>query len=210
MCYHIEQNTSAKKISKTFAAKFDKPSLFHPKSQVNAFDFPLLPILKDESPAVFRFAFWGLIPHWAQDEAIRKHTLNARLETISEVSSFKDVNEQRCLLPVTGFYEWKWLDSQGKRKEKYRIGIPKNPLFALGGLYSTWINPENDKLIETFSLLTTEANPIMAEIHNIKKRMPLIMNPEEAKEWLKSGEMQLEDNLETTCLESDRQLDLFS
>lgn len=210
MCYHIKQKTSVKNISTTFNAEILKPDLFEPKGQINAFDFPLLPILKDENPHMFQFAFWGLIPHWAKDQEIRKHTLNARLETINEVASFEAVTEQRCLLPVTGFYEWKWLDSKGKRKEKYRIGIAEKPLFALAGLYSNWINPANEKQVDSFSLLTTEANPIMAEIHNIKKRMPLIMDPTRAKEWLHNGEIQLEDELETHCLESDGQLDLFA
>src|SRR5690625_709245 len=210
MCYYIEQNTSAKKISKTFQAKFEDPGLFHPKDQISAFDFHLLPILKGENSQVFQLGFWGLIPHWAKDTEIRNNTLNARLETITEVAPFRGVTEQRCILPVTGYYEWKWLDSKGKRKEKYRIGVVEKPIFALDGLHSTWTNPKDENLVESFSLLTTEANPIMAEIHNIKKRMPLIMDSSQAKTWLESGEIQLKDNLETICLESDGQLDLFS
>jgi len=209
MCYYIEQNTSSSKMSKTFGADFQNPEKFHPKKEINAFDFPKLPIIKDENPGFFQFSSWGLIPYWAKNTEIRSMTLNARLETIDEVASFRDVTNQRCILPVTGFYEWKWLDSKGKRKEKYLIQIKSGAIFALAGLYSSWINPSTQKEIESFTLLTTKANPIMAEIHNIKKRMPLIMNANQALNWLKTGQIKLEDHLKPARLTKDNQLDLF-
>src|SRR5690554_5461230 len=146
------------------------PNLYQPQTAISGFDFPLLPVLKNDDPSVFKFLKWGLIPHWAKDEEIRKNTLNAKLETIDEVASFKNINEQRCILPVTGFYEWKWLDSKGKRKEKYLIQLEKENIFGLAGLYSSWTNPKSGIVVDSFSLLTTKANEIMAEIHNIKKR----------------------------------------
>src|SRR5690554_2121254 len=128
---------------------------------------------------------------------MRKSTLNAKLETIGEVPSFKSINEQRCVLPVTGFYEWKWLDSKGKRKEKYLIQLDQESVFGLAGLFSSWTNPKSGEIVNSFSLLTTEANEIMAEIHNIKKRMPLIMDPEQAKKWLFDGKINLNHKLKT-------------
>ncbi len=210
MCYNVQQKASIKDLTEQFNAQFKMPSLYNPRDVINGFDFPLLPVLKNDSPGVFQFLNWGLIPHWGKDDDIRKNTLNAKLETIGEVASFKDINEQRCVLPVTGFYEWKWLDSKGKRKEKYLIQLENKPVFGLAGLYSSWINPKNGEIIDSFSLLTTTANDIMAEIHNIKKRMPLIMDTDQAKEWLRNGDINLNDNLRTECIESDGQLGLFS
>ncbi|HZH87073.1 MAG TPA: SOS response-associated peptidase [Brumimicrobium sp.] len=210
MCYNVQQKATIKQLTEQFKAQFKMPSLYNPKENINGFDFPLLPVLKDDSPDVFQFLNWGLIPHWAKDEDMRKNTLNAKLETIGEVASFKDINEQRCILPVTGFYEWKWLDSKGKRKEKYRIQLKNEPVFGLAGLYNSWTNPQNGEIVDSFSLLTTSANEIMAEIHNIKKRMPLIMDTQQAKEWLSKGDIQLNDDLLTECIESDGQLGLFS
>jgi len=58
--------------------------------------------------------YWGLIPFWAKDNSIRKFTLNARIETLSQKPSFSKVFQNRCLLPVEGFYGWKYLDAKGK------------------------------------------------------------------------------------------------
>src|SRR5690625_4805519 len=136
-------------------------------------------------------------------------TVNVRMETIDGVGSFRDVNNLRCILPVDRIYGWEELGSKGKKKEKYLIQIKSGAIFALAGLYSSWINPSTQKEIESFTLLTTKANPIMAEIHNIKKRMPLIMNANQALNWLKTGQIKLEDHLKPARLTKDNQLDLF-
>ena len=209
MCYNVQQKATAKQLTEKFNAQFNLPSLYQSKDIISGFDFPLLTVLKKDSPEVFQFLNWGLIPHWAKDEDIRKNTLNAKLETIGEVDSFKNINDQRCILPVSGFYEWKWLDSKGKRKEKYLIQLEKQAIFGLAGLYSSWTNPKSGETVDSFSLLTTVANDIMAEIHNIKKRMPLIMDVQQSGEWLKNGAIYLNDNLRTECIESDGQLGLF-
>ncbi|PKR79813.1 SOS response-associated peptidase [Brumimicrobium salinarum] len=209
MCYSVQQKASVKELSDQFNAQFNSPTLYKVQSLVNGFDFPLLPILKHNQPEIFHFANWGLVPHWAKSKDIQKHTLNAKLETIAEVPSFKNITDQRCILPVTGFYEWKWLDSKGKRKEKYHIKIENESVFGLAGLHSTWVDPGNEQKIESFTLLTTQANAIMAEIHNIKKRMPLIMDIQKAKNWLLQGNIELNHNLATKCIESDGQLNLF-
>ena len=209
MCYNVQQKSTIKELTEQFSAQFTMPTLYNPKNIISGFDFPLLPVIKSDFPTTFQFLNWGLVPQWAKDDGIRKNTLNAKLETISEVLSFKDINDQRCILPVTGFYEWKWLDSKGKRKEKYLIQLENQPIFGLAGLYSSWTNPKSGEIIDSFSLLTTEANEIMAEIHNIKKRMPLIMDSQQAKNWLKNGDVNLNHKLSTECIESDWQLGLF-
>lgn len=210
MCYYVQQKASAKKIAQTFNAEIKTGAAYKPQEIVSGFDFPLLPVLTAERPDTFSFMNWGLIPHWAKDKEIRNKTLNARIETIDKVPSYRDVTEQRCILPVTGFYEWKWLDSKGKRKEKYLIQIDNQEVFGLAGLYSSWIEPNEGIEIQSFTLLTTEANEIMAEIHNIKKRMPLMMSAELSKQWLQTGDILLTEDLLTRCVESDGQLDLFS
>lgn len=208
MCYSVQQKATIKELTEKFNAGFQLPQLYSPKDVINGFDFPLLPVLTTADTTMFQFMNWGLIPHWAKDAEIRKNTLNAKLETIEEVSSFKDVVENRCILPVTGFYEWKWLDSKGKRKEKYVIQT-EDKVFGLAGLHSKWMNPKNGEIVESFSLLTTAANEIMAEIHNIKKRMPLIMDADQSIKWLKKGNINLNHQLKPSCIESDGQFDLF-
>jgi putative SOS response-associated peptidase YedK len=176
MCYNVQQKAIVKELTEAFQAQFKNPTLYQSKETINGFDFPFLPVLKSDQPTSFQFLQWGLIPAWAKDESIQKSTLNAKMETIHDKPSFKMVTENRCVLPVTGFFEWKWLDSKGKRKEKYFIQVQEESLFGLAGLHTNWQNPNSGESKETFTLLTTKVNPVMAEIHNIKKRMPLIMD----------------------------------
>lgn len=210
MCYNVQQKASIKELTERFNAQFELPQLYTPQNEIKGFAHPDLTILTSESPSHFCLATWGLIPHWAKDDQIKKNTLNAKLETIAEKPSFRDAQENRCILPVTGFYEWKWLDSKGKRKEKYLIQVKNAPLFALAGLYADWLNPQDGQLIRSFTLLTTKANPVMEEIHNTKKRMPLMMNIAGAKDYLEDGSIVLDEELNTEVIDSDGQLDLFT
>jgi putative SOS response-associated peptidase YedK len=116
-------------------------------------------------------------------------TLNARQESLTEKASFKHlVNRNRCLVPSTGFFEWQ---SNGKQKTPFFVKDAQQAIFSIAGLHDTWFNGSTGKLDATFTLLTTEANAFMAEIHNTKKRMPLILSIDEEALWLK-GAIQLE------------------
>lgn len=209
MCYNVQNKATTKELTERFNAQFQLPKLYSPSNEISGFTFPVLPILTAENKEKFTFFSWGLIPHWSKDRDIRKHTLNAKLETIDEKPSFRDVQENRCILPVTGFYEWKWLDSKGKRKEKYLIGLKEENIFGLAGLHSNWTDPVSGKEEKTFTLLTTAANPVMAEIHNTKKRMPLMLDTNGCNAYLKSGEISINERINTRVVEGDGQLGLF-
>jgi putative SOS response-associated peptidase YedK len=184
MCFHSKQSKSATEVKNRFKAKINKPSLFSPQEDSNGFQFPLTPIITDEAPEIITHYNWGLIPSWSQNEDIRKVTLNARIETLEEKPSFKNSIKKRCLVIANGFYEWQWLDSKGKNKIKYEISIKNEDLFAFAGIYSQWIDTTTGLIRNTYSIITTEANPLMAEIHNTKKRMPVILKPEDESKWL--------------------------
>ncbi len=209
MCYNVQNKATTKELTERFNAQFELPKLYTPSNEISGFTFPLLPILKANNPSQFQYSSWGLIPHWAKEQDIRKNTLNAKLETLNDKPSFRDVQENRCVLPVTGFYEWKWLDGKGKRKEKYLIGLEEHAIFCLAGLHSKWIEPKTGEKFDTFTLLTTSANPVMAEIHNTKKRMPLMLDTKGANSYLNQGEILLNERLNTRVIESDGQLGLF-
>jgi putative SOS response-associated peptidase YedK len=184
MCFHSKQTKSAQEVQNRFNAKIDNITLFQTQENINGFNFPLTPIIKDENPKIIQHYNWGLIPSWAKDENIKKNTLNARIETIEEKPAFRNSINKRCLVIANGFYEWQWLDAKGKNKIKYEIGIGNDELFAFAGIYSTWKNPLTNEIKNTYSILTTQANQLMAEIHNTKKRMPIILKPEDEKKWL--------------------------
>lgn len=159
---------------------------------VNAFNFPTYPIItKDEEIQAYD---WGLIPNWVKsaDEAekMRAMTLNAKSETAFEKASFRTpILSQRCLVPSTGFFEWR---HDGKQKTPYFIRLQEDELFSMGGVFDTWIHPTTGKAHTTFSILTTEANEMMAYIHNTKKRMPLIIAKTDEDKWL-SASLQKEE-----------------
>lgn len=183
MCFHSKQTKKAIELEHRFRARFEKPEAYQP-SIFNGFQFPQTPVITNNQPDTIRMLHWGLLPHWAKDKDIRKNTLNARIETITEKPSFRQVVHQRCLVLVDGFYEWQWLDPAGKFKQKYEIGLANHEAFALGGLWSQWTDKETGELLTTYAILTTEAKGLMAEIHNSKHRMPVIIAPGQEQAWL--------------------------
>ena len=184
MCFHTIQSKLAKQIEKRFNAHILEPRLFRAQNHINGFEFPKTPIIIDKNPSIIEHFNWGLIPSWAKDDQIKSMTLNAKIETLDQKPAFRDVMVNRCLVIANGFYEWQWLDSKGKNKIKYEIGIEEKNLFAFAGLYSIWENPMSGEIKNTYTIVTTIANPLMAEIHNIKKRMPVILHPNDEEKWL--------------------------
>ena len=183
MCFYYQLSAKAQKLESRYNKTFPNDSTFQKQSFINAFEFPATPIIINNQNR-FVFYNWGLIPHWANNNTIKKYTLNARIETLSEKPSFKNIIHQRCLIPATGFYEWKWLDSKGKNKEKYLIQNKEQTVFSFAGLYSIWVDNKSNQTHNTFTILTTQANPLMAEIHHTKKRMPVILEKEDESAWL--------------------------
>ena len=190
MCFHSKQSKSAVQVENRFKAKIDVIDLFQPNDNINGFDFPLTPIITDKNPKIITHFNWGLIPTWSINDDIKKLTLNARIETLEEKSSFKNSINNRCLVIANDCYEWQWLDKKEKNKIKYEIGIGNDDLFAFAGLYSEWINKETGEVKHTYTIITTQANGIMSEIHNTKKRMPIILKPEDEQKWLQNEAVQ--------------------
>lgn len=186
MCFHSKQSKDAQALEKRYNAKFDDASSFK-TGDFNGFQHPDLPVMSNLQPERLQFFQWGLIPHWASDRNMQNNTLNARIETMNQKASFKNYTQQRCLIPADGFYEWQWLDSKGKSKQKYLLHLPNEELFSLAGIWSSWTERITGQTIFTFSILTTEANALMAEIHNTKKRMPVIIDPSAENDWLRTG-----------------------
>jgi len=191
MCFYSKLSKKAVELENRFKAKMDQANLFVPSDVINAFSFPATPVITDEDPLKIQLYHWGLIPHWAKDSSIRKHTLNARIETLNEKPAFKAASQHRCLVIADGFYEWQWLDAAGNKKQKFLLGIPDGGLFAFAGIYSQWTDTDSGELLSTYSIVTTEAHGLMAEIHNSKKRMPVILDPALENDWLQGAPLAL-------------------
>lgn len=125
---------------------------------------------------------WGLVPHWAKDPKMGSRLINARLETVDEKPAFKSsLQSRRCIIPADGYYEWQ---KKGRGKEPYRIVLETGDCFGFAGIWDTWVGP-NAKIMESFSIITTEAENSIRAIHD---RMPLILTPELEEVWLKGPE----------------------
>lgn len=184
MCFHSKEDKSAYEVEKHFNAVFDNPQKFKPMNHINGFDYPEVPVIIDEAPTIITHYNWGLIPYWAKDDEIKKFTLNARIETVKGKPSFRESVDKRCLVISNGYYEWQWLDDKGKSKQMYELCLENEEIFAFAGLYSHWVDKRTGKLINTFTILTTEANELLSEIHNHKQRMPVVLKPEDESRWL--------------------------
>ena len=184
MCYYVSNQLTRKSMKDAFGVTFNGPD-FQGSDFTNGFSYPKTPIITDENPDEAILGDWGLIPVWAKNRDMQKSTLNARIDTLTEKPSFKHSVSNRCLVLVNGFYEWKWLDSKGKKKEKYfiRLDNGEEP-FALGGIYNIWTDEETEETLTSFSIVTSNANELMAEIHNTKDRMPLVLSKEAEEAWL--------------------------
>lgn len=189
MCYRTKLNSKLSAIEKAFDARFVAPEDYVPLNEINAFNFSKTPVIADDSQGEIVFFNWGLIPFWAKDDNIKKMTLNAKIETAGEKPAFRNSISNRCLVLADGYYEWQWLDPKGKTKQKYSIRPENQEIFAFAGIYSSWTNPQNNQLINSYSILTTEANELMSEIHNNKKRMPVVLRQEDRNRWLTGGEL---------------------
>ncbi len=188
---------------------FEDEDEYEPSSYLNGFDHPYCPVITNESPNNIQLFQWGLIPSWAKDKKIQNSTLNAKVETLEEKPSFRDSISKRCLVLVDGFYEWKWLDGKGKSKEKHLITVSDSKVFAFAGLWNTCKDPITGLSINSYTIITTEANELMSEIHNSAKRMPMVLAKGYEKDWLMGGEAKLTENLQAISLEPPLQQSLF-
>lgn len=187
MCFRTKLNAKIIEIEKAFDAGFVEPDLYNPQKEINAFDFLENPVVTDLSPEEILFYNWGLIPFWAKNDNLKKSTLNARIETIAEKPAFRNSVENRCLVIANGYYEWQWLDEKGKKKQKYLITSTEEEIFAFAGIYSHWTNPDTGKKMGSYSILTTQANELMGEIHNNKQRMPVVLHHKDRQAWLEGA-----------------------
>ncbi|MCW5751296.1 MAG: SOS response-associated peptidase [Alphaproteobacteria bacterium] len=122
---------------------------------------------------------WGLVPFWAKDAGIGARLINARAETLSEKPAFRDAfRKRRCILPADGFYEWQAAEG-GKRPHliRRRDGRP----LAFAGLWESWRGGGGAEPLETFTIVTTDANETLRPIH---ERMPAILEEADFSLWL--------------------------
>jgi putative SOS response-associated peptidase YedK len=130
---------------------------------------------------------FGIIPWTSKTGKMEGDWFNAKSENLTTSKLWKPLFEQhkRCLVLSDGFYEWKKIDNGGPKpdKEPYRFVLKDRPVYAYAGLWSQWVNPKTKEAYRTYSVITTESNELVGEIHD-KKRMPVILSKANEELWL--------------------------
>jgi putative SOS response-associated peptidase YedK len=184
MCGRFTQKSERKIISLEFYVKDFLSDVFISYNIAPTQDAGV--IIHDD---VYRYARyrWGLVPFWAKDPTIGNRMINARAETVTQKPSFKNAfAKRRCLVPADGFYEWK---KDGKYKTPFYIYHNSNKPMSFAGLWESWhpkdaaasTDVQKEKPLRTFTIITTEANQRLQELHN---RMPVIIAADKREEWL--------------------------
>lgn len=191
MCFHSSMSAKAVKLAARYGRKSDiieiAQDIINEQYHVNAFNFPKCPVITS-SDQIQAFN-WGLIPFWVKTEEdaeeIRKMTLNARADTIFEKPSFREpIMKKRCIVPSTGYFEWR---HERSKKIPYYIYLKDEPIFSMAGIYDTWLDKATGVEHTTFSIITTDTNPLTNYIHNTKHRMPALLSKEDEEKWLESA-----------------------
>jgi putative SOS response-associated peptidase YedK len=121
---------------------------------------------------------WQLVPRTELQFSTKLSTINARSESVFESRLYRDlVIRQRCIVPISGFYEWK---RQGGTKRPFRISLREESIMSVAGIWNAWHPGATDER-HSFSILTTSANECMSAIHG---RMPVILHRTDEDAWL--------------------------
>lgn len=202
MCGRIVQSSSPEEIAREFGAAIDPVMRSRWEPHWNAAPTSTALVIaphvevEEEGGTVVHErlltdARWGLVPHWAKDEALGNRLFNARAETVEKLPSFRDAFKSgRVIVPIDAFYEWENPEHMEALGTPIPKKTPKQPWaflpasgghFALAGLASLRRRPDGTPL-RTFTLITTEANAVVGRIHD---RMPVMLNTlEQRAAWL--------------------------
>jgi putative SOS response-associated peptidase YedK len=179
MCGRFTLRAPASVVAEQFSL-FDMPP-FAPRFNIAPSQPVAVVRLDPEAPEPTRqvvWLRWGLIPGWADDPAIGNRLINARAETAAAKPAFRAAfRRRRCLVAADGFYEWQ---KTGGRKQPFFIHRRDDRPFGFAGLWESWEGPDHSA-VESCTLLTTEANPLLRTIHD---RMPVILPAEQYDRWL--------------------------
>jgi putative SOS response-associated peptidase YedK len=175
MCGRYTLSTPMEALEQRFHATLPRQAL---TPTYNAAPSQTLPVICNTHSQEITLSAWGFVPEWADGRAGVKPLINARAETIATKPTFRQAfRSKRCLVLTDGFYEWK---RAGKSKVPHWIALKSREPFAFAGIWSTVHDPSGHPYT-TFAILTTEANELMAQIHN---RMPVILHARDEATWL--------------------------
>lgn len=134
-------------------------------------------LITQESPKFLSKMNWGLVPWWSKSRKFNYDYINVRSDKLFSVKTTqKLIMSQRCIIPASGFYEWKKV---GNRKIPFYFKPKDGDFFSFAGIYSVW--DVEDEPLYTFAIITTDPNEIVSKIHD---RMPAILDVDKEQLWL--------------------------
>lgn len=185
MCYHVSIPDKGELIKQLPSYQIEGD--FQPFYHISGFARPFVPVTTNAAPTLIRPARWKLIPSWIKTDVEAgkyANTLNAHCDEIFLKPSYKSyIGRKHGLLWVNGFFEPHKVEGI-KETENYFIYKPEKQIFSLGVVWSPFIDSDTGETYDTFSIITTAASKMLAEIHNEKKRMPLVISPDQRDQWL--------------------------
>ncbi|WP_019038493.1 SOS response-associated peptidase [Psychroflexus tropicus] len=204
MCAHTSQIQKVEQFEEQYNVKLSDESsreLFNqPSYHIIGFTHAQMLIIPQEKPSVLAAATWGIAPEnkkvgelkdYYKEAAKFGGGINARAEKAFDHFLYKQsIYTKRCIIPVSAFFEPH--DHEGS-KYPFVFKSKDNNSLSLAGIYTRIENKV------TFAILTQEASPLFARIHNKKNRQPLILDEEQVSEWLKDdlNESQIKTLLQT-------------
>jgi putative SOS response-associated peptidase YedK len=178
MCGRFGLKASAGELQRAFALE-SAPDDLPPRYNIAPTQQVLGIVGTDAGPQAQYFR-WGLIPSWARDPSIGNRMINARGETVASKPAFRSAfRSRRCLVPASGFYEWK---REGGGKVPHWITTRDGGLLAFAGIWESWKAPEGE--VRSLAIVTTAPNPLLSPIHD---RMPVLLFGAAREEWIRSG-----------------------
>lgn len=179
MCGRYAMSVSAGEIEEVFDIRLPTRVPWEPSYNVAPTQKAPVVALDAAGERALRLHRWGLVPRWANDPSIGTRAINARADTVAEKPMFRDAfRSRRCLVPATGFYEWR---KTADGKVPMFVHPTRLPLFAFAGLWEVWTPPDGGEGLRTFSILTGEPNELLSAIHD---RMPVILPRAAWATWL--------------------------
>jgi putative SOS response-associated peptidase YedK len=139
---------------------------------------PVVRATRDGSAREVVLLRWGLVPSWAKQPSIGSKLINARAETLAEKPAFRTaLRSRRCVVPASGFFEW---TGEPRYRVPHAITVADRPVVPFAGLWEWWKGPDG-RALETYTIVTTEANRFIAGMHD---RMPAILAEADVEAWL--------------------------
>jgi putative SOS response-associated peptidase YedK len=184
MCGRYVRQSDRELLAAWFGVDIESAPHFAPSYNVAPQSVqPVVRLNRDSGSREFALARWGLVPFWAREAKFGYTTINARCEEVATKPAYREaLKKRRCLVPSDAFYEWQRIDK--KTRHPYAFALKSGDPYAFAGLWESW-KPKEGEPLETFTILTTDPNELMAPIHN---RMPVILAEADYQRWLEPGD----------------------